>query len=156
MPDEMKSNATNETASEFIQREIQRARHNLQCAIQGLGRSSLTAANPIPWFRRYPVKCGIATGVLLVGGTLAAVAAMKSKSRVHQQFANVPPVNVYIKKPKAQSKGWGTVGTALMAALSAKLTESLKATISNSFSEGAVARGKTVIVPNPQLRDVQI
>lgn len=156
MPDEPKSNVKNETASELIQQEIERAKNNLQCAINRLGHSAVRATNPVPWFKRYPVKCGIATGVLVAGGAVAAVAAFRKKSRSDHR-AETPPVNVYVKKPKPQTSGWGRVGTALVAAISARLAESLKASITSSISErSASPRGKTVIVPNPQLRDVQI
>ena len=157
MPDEPKSNVKNETAGDLIRREIDRARNNLQCAMNQLGRSAIRAANPVPWFKRYPVKCSIATGVLLAGGAVAAIAAFRKKTHT-THLSETHPVHVYVKKPKPQSSGWGRVVTALLAAVSGKVAESLKTSITSSISEGTArrSRGKTVIVPNPQLRDVQI
>jgi hypothetical protein len=157
MPNEPKSNAKSDTAGELIQREIERARNNLQCAIHGLGHAALQTVNPITWLKRYPVKCSIATGMVLAGGAVAAVLAVRNRPQADPSRANAPPINVYVKKPKAQFKGWGNVGTALLAALTSHLKESLKATLVSSLADRPKpSPGRTVFVPNPTLRDVHI
>ena len=158
MPDVPKSNAKNETADDFIQKEIARTKTNLHCAVNSLGHSALKAANPVPWFKRYPVKASIVTAAALAGGALCIVRAIRKKPEGAREQAGVP-VNVYIKKPKSQSKSWGTqLGTALLAALTAKVSEGVRSTISNSLSDEYTGSGRTqtVLVPNPKLRDVDI
>jgi hypothetical protein len=73
-------------------------------------------------------------------------------------YSQGPPVNVYVKKPKPKSAGWTQFGTALVAALSAKATEGIRTTITNSFSDEfhASSRAHCGVTPNPKLRDVQI
>ena len=156
MPDEPKSNAKNETAADFIQSEIERTKNNLQCAINTLGHSALKAANPVRAFKRHPVKAGIVTAAALAGGTLAVALAFSRRNDA--PVTQGPPVNVYVKKTKPKSTGWGQLGTALVAALTAKATQGVRTTITNSFSNEFHVPGRTkvAIAPNPKLRDVQI
>ena len=156
MPDEPKSKARNESAADFIQGEIERTKNNLQCAINTLGHSALKAANPVRAFKRHPVKAGIITALGAAAGTLGVIYALRRKKET--VYPPGPPVNVYVKKPKPKSGGWTQLGTALVAALSAKATQGVRATIANSFSDEFQASNRTHcrITPNPNLRDVQI
>ncbi len=156
MPDEPKCNARNETAADFIQYEIERAKNNLQCAINSLGHSALKAANPVRAFKRHPIKAGIVTATALGGFALCVAYTFRRKNE--SPAAQGPPVNVYVKKTKPKSTGWGQLGTALVAALTAKATQGVRTTITNSFSDEFHGSGRTksVITPNPKLRDVEI
>lgn len=156
MPDEPKSNAKNETAADFMREQIERAKNNLKCTINRLGHDTLSVANPVPWFKRYPVKCSIVTGALVGGGALLVARAVKHRHD-SVQHPVAPPVNVYIKKAKPKSKGWGQIGAALLTILSSRVAEGVRATIADSFSaEFAEQHGKTRIIPNPNLRGVDI
>jgi hypothetical protein len=156
MPDELKTDAKGDPVADFIQKEIARTKHNLHCAINSLGHSALRAANPVPLIKRHPVKAGIVAVAALAGGALGIVYALRRKADA--PCAQGPPVNVYVKKPKAQSKGWGQIGTALVAALTAKATQGIRTTITNSFSDSyqVPARPQPVMRPNTNLRDVEI
>lgn len=142
-----------------MQEQIDRASQNLQCAINQLGHTALAAANPVPWFRRFPVRCSLITGSLVAAGTLVAVRAFRHRKGADHQEDPQRPIHIFVKKPKPQSKGLGAqLATALIGGLSAKLTDSLRAMVADSFaSERAVSPDlKRPIIPNPNLRDVEI
>lgn len=156
MPDEAKSNAKNETATDFIRKQVDRSKNNLQCAINRLGHDALKIANPVPWFKRYPVTCSIVSGALVGGGALLVGRVIKHR-QAPKPRQPAPPVNVYIKKPKAKSKGWSQLGAALITVLTSKVSENVRATITDSFaSAGQDERAKSKIIPNPNLRGVEI
>ena len=159
MPDELKRNANNESAASFIEHEVERAKNNLHCAMNKLGHAALLAVNPIPWLRRYPVKCGLVTGAVVAGGALAVVIAVRKNKTSGSQSESNRPINVYVKKPRPKSKGLGAqLAGALVASLAAKFSESARSVVANAISPERVtgAKPQTYIVPNPNLRDVQI
>ena len=158
MRDESTSNVPDESAASFIEHEIGRAKSNLQCAVSKLGQAALRVANPVAWFRRYPVKCSLVTGAVLASGAAAAVLLIRRhKGRDDGQGAQ--PIQVYVKSTKAKPKGLGAqLVSALIAGLSAKATQAARNAIINAMSSEQLhaCRTQTVIVPNPKLRDVQI
>lgn len=157
MPDEPKSAAKNETAADFMGGQVERTKGNLRCTINRLGHDALKVANPVPWFQRYPVKCSIVTGALLGGGALLLARSLRRRHD-HRPSPSLPPINVYVKNPKPKSKGWGQIGAGLMTVLFGQVSESVRATLSDSFAGDTVGadRPKPRIIPNPNLRGVEI
>jgi len=116
----------------------------------------LASANPVRWIRRYPVKCGIATSLLIAASAAGVVLALRrKKNRDASGPAN--PVNVYLKNPQNSHHWRFQLASALLAGVAGKLSQGIKARFIESLTEHrAPTRSQTVIVPNPKLRDVEI